>query len=134
MHSCKRISNWPFWFALYRGIGGTWCNATNKMQCKKQTNINWMSRLSSLKFVLGMFDLLTHIQLISMHGETLCCQTVKPCASLQAHTYSLCAAVAGRCYKMDGSIMSLKTTGRLHATQLGSRTNSNGSESVQSVL
>lgn len=84
------------------------CNAKNN---KKQTNINWMSRLSSLKFVLGMFDLLTHIQLIPMHGETLCCQTVKPCASLQAHTYSLCAAVAGRCYKMDGSIMSLKTTG-----------------------
>lgn len=93
-----------------------------------------MSRLSSLRFVLGMFGNKVSLHALKLIECAWVSQTVKPCASLQAHTYSLCAVVAGRCYKMDGSIMSLKTTGWLHATQLGSRTNSNGSESVQSVL
>lgn len=107
MHSCKRISNWPFWFARYREIGAMpqiKCNAKKQ----QKPNINWMSRLSSLKFVLWQQSVSPCIEMNWMCVSKSNCQTMCQFTSLQAHTYSLCAAVAGRCYKIDGSIMDLK--------------------------
>lgn len=93
MHSCKRISNWPFWFARYREIGGTWCNATNKMQCKKTKIVKHQLDVKVIELKICSWHVWQQSVSPCIEINLMCvsksnCQTM--CQFTSSHVQSLC--------------------------------------------